>query len=87
MVADQRLERAARAGQYGGDKDAVGVDGLRLARTHPADFDGRLLPYTHPVIDTPKGESVASRAPRLPLQPAAGAPYLLWQVSTIPAGH
>ena len=40
MVADQRLERAARAGQDGGDEHAIGVDGLRLARTHAVGFDG-----------------------------------------------
>jgi hypothetical protein len=44
MVADQRLERAACAGQDGGDKNAIGVDDFRLARTHAVGFDGHWLP-------------------------------------------
>jgi hypothetical protein len=65
MVADQRLECAARAGQDGGHEHAVGIRGLgRLARTYLSGVDGRWLPSTHPVIDTPNRGSVASLARR-----------------------
>ena len=76
MVADQRLECAGRAGQDGRDQHAIGVDGLRLARTHPAGFDDRLLPWTHPVIDTPR-EVRLQPCRSAPVQPAADRPYLL----------
>src|SRR5262245_13062338 len=77
MVADQRLERAARAGQYGGHQQPIGVDGVWLARPDPVGFDDRWLPWTHPVIDTPNRPSVASPPQRRVLQPPAEAPYLL----------
>jgi hypothetical protein len=70
MVADQRLERAARAGQYGRHQQPIGVDGVWLARTDPARFDDRWLPGTHPVIDTPNRASVAS--PGAGPRPATG---------------
>jgi hypothetical protein len=60
MVADQRLESPAVTGQYGRDQQPVGID-------HP------WLPWTHPVIDTPEGASVASFA----LQPADRQVYPL----------
>jgi hypothetical protein len=49
MVADQRLESPAAAGQYGCDQQPVGID-------------DPWLPWTHPVIDTPERSSVASIA-------------------------
>jgi hypothetical protein len=70
MISDQRLECAARAGQYGGHQQPIGIDGIWLARTDPAGFDDRWLPWTHPVIDTLNRPSVASPAMPDALQPA-----------------
>ena len=78
MIADQRLERAARAGQYGGHQKPIGIDGVWLARTDPAGLDDRWLPWTHPVIDTPNRLLVATPAVPDVLQPAAQGPYLLF---------
>jgi hypothetical protein len=42
MVANQRLERAAFAGQHGGDEHAIGVVGRRrLVRTQLPGVDDR----------------------------------------------
>jgi hypothetical protein len=42
MVADQHLERAARAGQDGGHERAIGVEGIRRpGRADLTGFDGR----------------------------------------------
>src|SRR6185503_2431895 len=88
MVADQRLECAARAGQDGGNEHAVGVYGLRrLARTYLPGVDDRWLPSTHPMIDTPNWASVASPNRRDRLQPGPAGPYLLSRPRAIPAGH
>ena len=70
MVANQRLERAASAGQDGCHQQPIGVDGIWLARTDPAGFDDPWLPSTHPVIDTPNRPSVASPVMPQFLQPA-----------------